>query len=455
MTSLTGLSPNNPRDYVGPNVALNTVVTRNRAPTGADYRQPETGKLYPFNTYWLVGKNPTTGVQGDLWYLSKIAGNVAFWLQLSTGSSGPLLNVTVPNGVSPIVPDGLGTMNFTSSAGTVVITGSSASPNNHTINFDLSGGGIAIDTITVQAATGPGLTTVTPDVNGNVTVNGNAVVQHGVPVETRSRALNAYNVETQYAASNAGALASKSGLAHFDSTAFTVDPNTGYVSLIGGGGAPIQSVNVDANTAPGTDPIVPNGSGVITVTGAQVATGTVGTNVIRSNSLAANTYTMEVQRSTMAATPGALTNNGVSHFDSQDFAVSALGFVTLPTLNIPYTPELSFNGGTTGITYTLRGGSYIRLGNLVFFNLSILLSNKGVSVGDAQITVPFANIVGARAVVDVVNAPLPGGNTYVVASIESGTNYIKIGSYPNLANLANTDFTNTTRVDCSGFFFLN
>lgn len=220
-------------------------------------------------------------------------------------------------------------------------------------------------------------------------------------------------------------------------------------------GSVVDSFQVDTNTAPGTNPVLPDANGLVTITGGQVATGTIGTNVIRTDSVAANTYTVEIQRSTMAATPGALANNGVSHFDSQDFSVSALGFVTLPTLKVSYTPVLSFNGGTTGITYTTRNGEYMRIGNLVLFNLSILLSNKGSSVGDAQITLPFTNISGTRAVVDVINTPLPGANTYVVASVESGKNYIKIGSYPNLANLANTNFTNTSRVDCSGFFFLN
>lgn len=109
MSSLTGLSPNNPLVYVGPNVAINTVVTRNREPTGADYRQPETGKLYPFNTFWLVGKNPTTGTYGELWYLSKIVANVAYWLKLSATtlpmqafSAGLGTNITNATGDSTV-----------------------------------------------------------------------------------------------------------------------------------------------------------------------------------------------------------------------------------------------------------------------------------------------------------------------------------------------------------------
>ena len=145
MSGLTGLSPNNPLRYTGAAVALNTVVTRNRAPTGADYRQPETGKLYPFNTFWLVAKDPTTGVQGDLWYLSKIAANVGYWIKLSSGNNGPLLGFNVPLGVTPIVPDSAGFVTYTSTGGTINITGSSANPNNNNINFDLVGGPIGPD----------------------------------------------------------------------------------------------------------------------------------------------------------------------------------------------------------------------------------------------------------------------------------------------------------------------
>src|SRR5215510_3143843 len=124
MTSLTGLSPNNPSRYLGPAVAINTVVTRNRAPTGADYRMPETGKLYPFNTFWLVGKDPTTGTQGDLWYLSKIEANIAYWIQLDgaitnyysltpyiVGDDAHSEFTTVASAVAAAIGDGASTAN--------------------------------------------------------------------------------------------------------------------------------------------------------------------------------------------------------------------------------------------------------------------------------------------------------------------------------------------------------
>src|SRR5690349_1397460 len=126
-------------------------------------------------------------------------------------------------------------------------------------------------------------------------------------------------------------------------------------------------INVDAHTAPGTDPVVPDGTGQITVTGGQVAAGTT-TNVIRTDSLAANTYTIEIQRSQAVAST-TVGDNGVSHFNSNQFTVDANAFVSLvggkainqvknqvftangtytPTANMIYCQITSVGGGGAG-----------------------------------------------------------------------------------------------------------
>jgi hypothetical protein len=89
--SLTGYSPQNPRRYLGPNVGITTIVVRNRIPTGADIKQPNTGKYYPFGTQWLVGETspgvaPVSGAQGDIWYLAYIANNIANWVKIATSA---------------------------------------------------------------------------------------------------------------------------------------------------------------------------------------------------------------------------------------------------------------------------------------------------------------------------------------------------------------------------------
>lgn len=136
---------------------------------------------------------------------------------------------------------------------------------------------------------------------------------------------NTVTLKIQRTAAVASTDATKVGLASFNSASFSVDAN-GYVSFIGGGGSS-TSIDVDAHTAPGTDPVLPNGSNIITVTGGQVAAGTTA-NVIQTNSLAANTYTIQIQRASAqaATTIGA---NGVAHFKSSDFNVDANGFVSL------------------------------------------------------------------------------------------------------------------------------
>jgi hypothetical protein len=103
---------------------------------------------------------------------------------------------------------------------------------------------------------------------------------------------------------------------------------------ISGTGVAVEKTMVDAFTPPGTNPVVPDGSSTITVTGGQVAAGTTA-NVIQTNSLAANTYTVQVQRS-QAVASSTVGDNGVSHFNSADFTVDSNGFVSLTGAGATY-----------------------------------------------------------------------------------------------------------------------
>ena len=169
-------NPVKPTKYLGTNKYITFFVSRNRQPTSADYRQPETGSLYSVGTVWQVAKDPTTGVEGELWMLSKIVSNQGFWVQIS--------------GTTPL----------------------------------------------------------------------------------------------------------------------------------------LDSIQVDTFTAPGTNPVVPNGSGLITVTGAQIANADLA-NVIRTDSLAVNTYTIEIQQASGAASTNSV-KNGVCHFNTTHFVIGANAFIS-------------------------------------------------------------------------------------------------------------------------------
>lgn len=105
-------------------------------------------------------------------------------------------------------------------------------------------------------------------------------------------------------------------------------PSQGLWVKIGGTGAAVETFTVDDATAPGVNPVQPNASNDITVTGGQVASGVVGENVIRTHSTAENEYAIEIQRTTTASSADE-DLNGVGHFDSDAFTVSAEGFVGL------------------------------------------------------------------------------------------------------------------------------
>jgi hypothetical protein len=94
-----------------------------------------------------------------------------------------------------------------------------------------------------------------------------------------------------------------------------------------GGSTAIDSIQVDASTPPGTNPVVPTVAGLVIMTGGQVANGIAGANVIRIQSLAANTVEVDVQRSATSVGSNSAVN-GVSHFNSANFTVDANGFVS-------------------------------------------------------------------------------------------------------------------------------
>ena len=161
--------------------------------------------------------------------LSPIAGNwnifgavvAAGSTPVATSGAGNTLTVNVQRSQAIPATDATkaGLASFSSSAFSVDANGF----------VQLAGGGIASTSFDVQANTAPGTDPVVPTAGGIVTVNGAAVANHSVVLETRSRAANAYNIEIQYATSAAATDATKSGVAHFNSTRFSVDAN-GFVT---------------------------------------------------------------------------------------------------------------------------------------------------------------------------------------------------------------------------------
>jgi len=198
------------------------------------------------------------------------------------------------------------------------------------------------------------------------------------------------------------------------SVTITGSPNTIDFKLETG--ADITKIGVDAQTSPGTNPVVPDGTGKIVLEGgATFATGTQA-NPIRTNSLAANTIDLQIQLAGSHGGSSTANDFGVSQFDSNQFNVTS-GFVQL-------------KGGTTPPTLGIVGDDT----TVVTPNSSGNITLQGLVV---------ANATHAKA----VYTESPGANTEKIdvqlsAAIAS-TDVTKVG----LAAFSNAQFT----VDSNGF----
>jgi len=313
------------------------VVRIAREPLSTDIKDPSTGRYYERPTFWQIGRNPSTGTEGDLWYLADITANVADWQKLATSSG--------------------------------------------------EGG-------TIISLTGDDAAIVFADVDGNIDVQGSTVANatNAKPLYIDGTpASNLIEVELQVAAAVTGAPADNNdaGVCSFDDTAFSVDAN-GYVTLVGGAGPTVDSVGVDFNTAPGTDPIVPDGTGLITVGGSTVANATNSNAPIATHSRAANAFNIEAQvAAAITGAPGDKFDAGLASFNDTQFTVDADGYVALvggtdlaPVQTLTgdsggaISPDASGNidiVGDTGVTVTGSGNQLsVALDNQPFNPLTMM-----------------------------------------------------------------------------------
>lgn len=211
----------------------------------------------------------------------------------------------------------------------------------------IGGAGPAAQKFDIDSTSGTGTDPVIPTAAGVVTVTGGQIAASALAnvIRTNSPSPNTYAIEIQRTTTAAVSTVADNGVSHFDSAIFTADGN-GFISLGGGPVPPLQKVNVDTSSGTGTDPVIPTAGGIITVTGAQVPAGTIGTNVIRTNSTLANTYNIEIQRSSAVAGSD-ITKNGVCHFNSTQFSVDANAFVSIvSTTSLTVVMQVFTSNGT-------------------------------------------------------------------------------------------------------------
>lgn len=121
-----------------------------------------------------------------------------------------------------------------------------------------------------------------------------------------------------------------------------------------------------------------------------------------------------------------------------------------------WTPALTFGGAAVGLTYASRSGVYTRVGRLVHFHLSIVLTAKGSSTGTMAITGPTSLTAAGETPLSVrLNSMTSGvGDTMISAVIGGGSTTLLIQKTAtgNTAELTEADFTDTSNIKLSGTY---
>lgn len=154
---------------------------------------------------------------------------------------------------------------------------------------------------------------------------------------------------------------------------------------------------------------------------------------------------------------GAMTGGGTIATGGFTLTVPATGTAALLTSGT-WTPTLTFGGGSTGITYGTRVGNYMRVGNLVFVDMSIVLTSKGSSTGSAVVSgLPLtanASAVSGMVLRYIQTMASIVGEVYGIIAASSQAFTLAQVSSSSILGITDANFQNTSRLDMWGVYWV-
>lgn len=123
-----------------------------------------------------------------------------------------------------------------------------------------------------------------------------------------------------------------------------------------------------------------------------------------------------------------------------------------------WTPDLTFGGASTGITYSSRSGQYARAGGLVFVQGVIILTSKGSATGNASIgNLPFTSAASGLSWLTLAWQNMTASYVNMTGYVNSSSAAISIrgitaAGTSNITNVTNAGFSNTTILYVSGVY---
>lgn len=126
-----------------------------------------------------------------------------------------------------------------------------------------------------------------------------------------------------------------------------------------------------------------------------------------------------------------------------------------------FTPSIQFGGAAVGITYSINSGTYYRKDNTIFFNIIIVLTSKGSSVGTATlIGLPFASSsanISYDYVATILNITAASSTYFFFELANNATSmniYSGLSTSGGITTMTNTNFSNTTLIRVQGTYFV-
>lgn len=122
-----------------------------------------------------------------------------------------------------------------------------------------------------------------------------------------------------------------------------------------------------------------------------------------------------------------------------------------------WTPDITFGGGSTGITYASRSGRYVKIGKLVFISVYISLSNKGSSTGLAKIgNLPFTHAATIGSVGSVIWYQMSTNFVYMTGVVDaSATTATLVGhtaASASYTGVTHADFANNSIIQFTAMY---
>jgi|GEM_PF-6657615 hypothetical protein len=288
--------------------------------------------------------------------------------------------------------------------------------------------------------------------NINVVGDGTTINIVGNPSTHTLTASTTGSVATSYITNPAtGTAVPSAGVLTFAGAGGTVISASGStVTITGGSGTVTGLLTQDGHTVTPT-------AGVIQLSGGNniSTTGTVGPNTATISLTGTTNHTVQLGNAS-----GSLTSLANGTTGQVLTAQTGADPIWNSFASIPFTPTLSFNHVSTGITYSVQQGIYQLLGDIVFFNIGIALSSKGAAVGAVFVEGLPKNAGGTLPSevmpISAAAVTLDAGYTWMVAAVTPGSNtlvLVECGSTESQQTLTNANMANNSAISISGYYF--